>query len=253
MMTDLINEFKYRKITTQEPNDNLAIFFDKNNEENFNNNLFNTLSEENYFNNEENTLLNNKRKKDSKQKARKPHTKYTYDNLKRECKHLVIENVMIFINKKIYEVYNGDVGDGITKKQLVKLNQEQKKNSNAEFNKLFIYKTLKEIFSEKITKRIKILEEDHNKNLIRKLIEEKKEDFESLFNITFIECVQHFIEEKQINELKGLTLFNELREKIINKYKDDGETYYNNLEILLKEFEKRINNSSSKKRKMKSI
>ena len=252
-MIDLINELKYRKITTQEPNDNLTIIFDKNNEENVYNNLFNTSSDDEFFNYEENKLLNNKRKKDSKKKERKPHTKYTYDNLKRECKHLVIENIMTFINKKIYEVYNGDIGDGITKRQLVKLNQEQKKNSNAEFNKLFIYKTLKEILSEKITKKIKILEEDHNKKLIEKLIEEKKNDFASLFNITFIECVQHFIEEKQIKELNGLTLFSELKEKIINKYKDDGETYYNNLEILLKEFEKRINNSSSKKRKMKSI
>ena len=35
----------------------------------------------------------------------KKHTKYSFDNLKRECKHLVIESVLKFINNKISEVY----------------------------------------------------------------------------------------------------------------------------------------------------
>ena len=65
----------------------------------------------------------------------------------------------------------------------MKLNQEQKKNSNVEFNQLFLNKTLKEILSQKITKRIKFYKEDHNKELINQLIEEKKEEFENLFII----------------------------------------------------------------------
>ena len=157
---------------------------------------------------------------------------------------------MTFINKKIFEAYNGNIGYGITKKELVKLNQKQKKNSSAAFNKAFIYKTLKEIFSEKVTKRIKLLGEDHNKELIEKLLEEKKEQFEKLFNVTFIECVEHFVGNKEINELKGLTLFKEIKEKIINKHKEDGENYYNNLEIFMKEYEKRINNATPHKMKL---
>ena len=40
--------------------------------------------------------------------------------------------IMPFINKKIEIVYDGKIGDGLFKKQLLKLNQDQKKNSNQE-------------------------------------------------------------------------------------------------------------------------
>ena len=131
---------------------------------------------------------------------------------------------------------------------MVKLNQSQKKNSDVEFNKSFIYKTLKEILSQKITTKIKFLDGDHNKRVIEKLIEEKKDKFEKLFNVSFIECVDHFIGNKQIYELNGLTLFSELKEQILNEYKEDGGSYYENLKIFLKEFEQRINNAIPRKR-----
>ena len=171
----------------------------------------NTLDEERFFIKEGNQLLGNKRNKDSKEikkKQRKPHNKYTFDNLKRECKHLVIESAKEFINK-----------------------------------------TLKDILSEKITKRIKYYKEDHNKSVIEKVLQEKKDKFENLFNITFIECLEHFIGIKQYNELKGLTVFNECKDKIVKKYKKDGENYYQNLKIFMKEFKERINNAKPRQKK----
>ena len=197
-------------------------------------------------------LLNNKRKKDSNKKVNPKHTKFGYDNLKRVCKHLVIENVLKFINNKIYEVYNGIICDGLFKKELVKLNQFQKKNADVEFNKSFIYKTLKEILSQNITKKIKLLEEDHNKRVIDKIIEEKKDIFEKLFNLTFIECADHFIGNKQIAELNGLIHFSELKGRFLNKYENDGEAFYRNIEIYLKNFENIINNAKSRKKRLNS-
>jgi len=158
---------------------------------------------------------------------------------------------MDFINKKIEIVYDGKIGDGLFKKQLLKLNQDQKKNSNAEFNQLFLSRTLKEILSENITKRIKFYNEDHNKKLIEQLIEEKRDEFESLFNLTFLDCLEHFIGKKKVEELDGLTLFSELKDSILEKYENDGESYYNNLELFMKEFQKKINNSKPRKRKEK--
>ena len=118
----------------------------------------NSTGEERYFINTHNlgnfAQKNLKRPRNTK-KEKKPHTKFSYDNLKRECKHLVIENVMDFINEKINIVYDGNIGEGLFKKQLMKLNQEQKKNSGVEFNQIFLTKTLKEILSQNITKRIK--------------------------------------------------------------------------------------------------
>ena len=200
-------------------------------------------------NNNNNNLLNNKRENDTKKKKQRQHNKFSSDNLKREIKHLAIENLMKFVNEKIREAYNGDIGQGMFKKELFKLNQKQKKNSSAAFNQLFLYMTLKDILSQKITKKIKFYDEDHNKNVINTIISEKKEVFENLFNLTFVECLEHFAGTKQIEELNGLTPFSELKDQIVKKNKEDGESYYQNLAFFLKEFEKRINNAKPRKNK----
>ena len=186
-----------------------------------NQNLSFNSTNEKFFGNSSNSLLKQKRNNFSSIKFREKHTKYSCDNLKRECKHLVIENVMKFINNKIYEVYNGYIDNGLLKKKLFKLNQSQKTNSDVEFNKIFINKTLKEII------------------------------FEKIFNLTFIQCVDHFIENKKIEELNGLTLFSELKKQIINKYENDGESYYENLRLFLKSFENKINRAKSRKKRVK--
>lgn len=196
-------------------------------------------------------FLNNKTKRETNHNSKIKHTKYSYDNLKRECKHLVIENVMKFINNKIYDVYNGNIGEGLNLKKLMKLNQKQKINADVEYNKLFLKKSLKEIFSHNITSKIVIYQADHNKKVINEILLEKKNEFEKLFELTFIQCVEHFIGKKQIEELNGLTLFSELKENIIEKYEDDGETYYENLKIFLKEFEYKINRAKSRKKRIK--
>ena len=190
------------------------------------------------------SLLNKKRKI-------KKHTKFSSDNLKRKCKHLVIESAIDFINKKINDAYNGDIGDGLVKKKLLKLNQSQKKDSHVDFNQKFLHMPLRDILSQKITSKIKYYPEDHNKNLINVLINEKREIFEKIFDISFIECLEHFAGIKNIQILNGLTLFSELNKNIT---KIDEKYYYENLEIYLKEFEKRINEAKprkSKKRKNK--
>ena len=213
-----------------------------------------TIEEEIFF--EANQILGQKRKINFKEiinKPKKPNTKYSCDNMKRACKHLVIESAREFINKKIFEEYNGDIGEGIFIKKLLTLNQKQKKNSKAEFNKVFINRTLKDILSEKITKRIKYHQEDHNERVIEKILKEKKDKFEGLFNITFIECLEHFIEIKQHDELKGLTIFSDCKNKIMNKYEEDGENYYQNLEVFLKGFKERVNNSKLKNKRKTNI
>ena len=185
-----------------------------------------------------------KREKDIIKQSVEKDIKYRFDNLKRECKHLVIENTMNFINDKIYEAYKGNIGIGLIKKKLLKLNQSQKANADAEFNKIFIRKTLKEILSQNI-----FYEQDHNKKLIETLLLEKRENFEKLFNLTFIECLEHFIGDKEIEELNGLTLFTELKDQIIKKHVKEGELYYENLKLFLSDFENKINKAKSRKKR----
>ena len=71
-------------------------------------------------------LINNKREKNTVEESNRKHTKYSYDNLKRECKHLVIENLMKFINEKIYEAYEGNIGNGLAKKKLLMIEFHKK-------------------------------------------------------------------------------------------------------------------------------
>ena len=47
-----------------------------------------------------------------------------------------------------------------------------------------------------------------------------------------------------------MTLFNELKDKITHKYKNDGDTFHQNPEIFLKEFENRINNAKPRKKRI---
>jgi len=218
-------------------------------EEQFNQTLNLITTKEINYSSTENIFINKKRENDIIKHSSEKSTKYRYDNLKRECKHLVIENVMKFINDKIYDEYKGNIGIGLTKKKLMKLNQFQKANTDAEFNKNFIRKTLKEILSQNITKQINFYDQDHNKKIIETVISEKKEKFEKLFNLTFIECVEHFIGDKQIEELNGLTLFTELKDQIIKKHGKEGELYYENLKLFLKDFENKINKAKPRKKR----
>ena len=85
---------------------------------------FPNSGEERYFCKESNQMLHHKRNNYSENGTKKHKSKFTFDNLKRKSKHLVIENAMDFINKKIKEAYNGNIGEGIIKKELVKLKDE---------------------------------------------------------------------------------------------------------------------------------
>ena len=206
---------------------------------------------ERYFAKETKILLNKKR--NNVANNTKKSCRFRNDNLKIKCKRLVIDNVMQFINNKIYKVYKGNIGDGLLIKKLFKLNQSQIINTDVLFNKDFITKTLKDILSQNITNHMTSYDINHNKKVIETIITEKKEEFEQLFNITFIDCLKHFIDNKKIEELNGLTLFSELKEKIISKNIKDGELYYEKLRLFLVGFENVIYKTKPRKKRKKLI
>ena len=59
--------------------------------------------------------------------------------------------------------------------------------------------------------------------------------------------MEHFIGQKKVED--GLTLFSELKDSILEKYENDGESYYNNLELFMKDFKNIINNAKPRKKK----
>ena len=179
------------------------------------------------------------------------HNKFSDDNIRRKCKHIVLYNAMDFINIKISESYNGNIGQGIFLKKLLMLNHEQKSNSNVKYNQDFLEKKLGEIFSENISTRYTSFPADHNKNLINNLINEKDDNkrnyFTNLFNITFIECLKHFRGSETIDELNGLKGYNEA----INEFAKDNENYKECLKYYINNFENIINNKKSRIRTKK--
>jgi len=199
-------------------------------------------------------FLGRKKKGESGNRGR--HSKYSNDKLISKIKHLVLDNTLKFINDKIKEIYNGEINHGIFIKKLLIINKRQISDVSAQFNKEFLNKTLGEIYSENISTRYNKYHPCHNSKLIKVLTSDKDEDkknyFEKLFSITFIECLIHFRGSQKMKELEGLKEFNDIK----TQYEED-ENYLRSLEYFIMNYEEIINNkrarNGNKKEKEKEI
>ena len=212
-----------------------------------------------YINNEKeidksNNLINGnilKQKRIIKKNVTK-HNKYADDNLRRKCRGILLNIVLEYINEKINAIYEGKIGNGILKKELLPLNQFPKKDNTIEFNKNLMYKTLKQIFSGDISTKYSYYLLDHNKEIIFRLLNDKDEKkrnyFKKLFNIKFIQCVEQFNGKKNYDELQGFKLFNDIKHKYEYIYSNEPE-YIDKLEEYLKNFEDIITNKRGRKSK----
>ena len=176
------------------------------------------------------------------------HTKYIFNNIIRKINYLLIDYLRIFINGKIKEIYNNDIGHGLYFKQLLRLNKCLVSHSNIAFNRILLKKTLLDIFSENITSRIKNYPPYKNKKLILELLNEKDDKkrnyFENLFNLTFSDCLEHFTTKRVIEELQGLKTFLDIKNDE-NELKSRGfedKDYLYIFEDRLNNYEKYLNN-----------
>ena len=185
----------------------------------------------------------------------KIHKAYSDENFIRMCKDLVIKSSFDFLNKQIEILYNGNIGKGPLIMQFRKLNKSLISNPNVDFNKNFVTKPLREIFSEDISGKITSVQKDYNKNLINKLLNEKdtfiKNFFCEVLSLRFIDYLNHFIGIKHIDILNGMKCYEDFKEKIQEKYGDDGNEYCKNLEHYLNNFEEIINRKRTRKSKKK--
>jgi hypothetical protein len=240
LLTPLINNFNYFKenekqikVATDDKsrNEKLNKFNVKKNYIDTNNCSYKTLDSKEST--EKNGRLGRKRRNDNTPGF---HNKYSPDNILRKCKHIILSQLMEFINNKIKDIYNGQIGNSIFKKELLTLNKEQKFNSNVIYNQNFLKKNLGDIFSDNISTKYSNFFPDHNKKLIMMLRNEedqnKKNYFEKLFNITFLQCINHFIGIKKVDELNGLKCFSELKYEL-----NEEKEYIDCIEYLLKNYE----------------
>lgn len=259
------------KIVEENLNDNLDTNLELSTKENRVikiNNVNNTYKIENYNffiqgvqifnkkdkNNKEIKKRGRKRKRNDNEsdnnKTLKTHTKFTDDNLTKKSKNIILKYALKFINEKIEEIYQGDIGEGKFKKELKIISQKNKVKSTVNIDKSFLDKNLKDIFSENISGRFNNFPKTYNKTLIESLLneedEEKKSYFIELFNITFSDCLDYFMDNKNNNKkLEGFIKFSSIKESLIQQ---EGKNYIDAFIYFLKNFKNIINNKKSRRR-----
>jgi hypothetical protein len=178
-------------------------------------------------------------------KKKKKHSKYSTDNIIRKIKSYFLIYLLNFINKLIDNKYNGNIGQDILEKQLLKIDN---KKFSSKYDKQLLNKTLEIIFSENISGIYQRYNIDHNKVLIMKLLKEedegKRECFKKLFNLTFIECLKHFRGSEIIEELIGLDSL----DNFLNLFEGDKD-YQENVKYCINNFEEIIGKKRSQKEK----
>ena len=232
------NLFKKKKKSIKKKKENIAenLFIDLNES-------FNQSSEEK----KDKKLLGRKRKDESDDRAK--HNRFADDNSRRKVKRIIISELHNFINEKIYEKYDGDIGEGMNKKKLMKLCQDQISNAKIQFNKDFLNKSLEEIFSQKLSGRITNYDEERNKEIITELKNEQNAEisdyFKGLFNLTFKTCLDYFRDDEvRNNYLEGLKKFSDIKEDF---QETEGKDYTEHIEAYIKKYEIILNNKKPRK------
>ena len=176
------------------------------------------------------------------------HNKYSFDNICRKIKSKVLHFLYLFINDKIVKMKKLSKYK-IKRYTLKKISQKQIVDCHAEFNKDFLQRTLKDIFIVNISTRNKKREADHNKKIIENLLNSEKDVtikdyFNSLFNLSFLDCLKHFRETEKNIVLEGMITFGKCRHSFLN----DDLDYINTFDYYMINYEKVVNNKKSKKR-----
>lgn len=207
--------------------------------------------------------IDNNHKKDNKEKGNiflnkkttetknKKHKKLDDQNMRKECKSILLDCILDFINKKIGELYNITIGNVKNTKLFQNLNQKQISENKIKFNKDFINRTLKDIFSEKIKSRITTFIPFHNLQLVKQLTNEKDIDkrnyFNKFFNLTFLQCLKHFRGSESYEELKGMKLLKDVIDEHLN-----DKNYIEVLKYYFSKYEDILKKKKSRNRRKKS-
>ena len=179
------------------------------------------------------------------------HDKYSYDNVTRKIKTKLFESILTVLNGSIEKVqienpkkYSKKIL--YSKDFFLKVDQEIIKDINVENNKKLLKTQLKDIFSEKVSKKVERYGLDYNRKLVEKIYEEKiQEKTIAILEKTFLECLEHFRGTKFYKELEGLE---KEYKNIIQGFRDCGETddYIEIFEDLVKRFEDYYENKKSR-------
>ena len=164
----------------------------------------------------------------------------------RKIKATLITNLSLFINSLILKIYNGNIGNGIFRKEFFKMVQNQ--IIKGKKDKEFLVKKLEDIFSEDISSKFTLYPKNHNKKLVENLLNEndeiKRDFFKQLFSLTFLDCLKHYRGDVNIEEIQGLKTLDEECKNF-----EDNEEYIELFRKNVFEFEKIIERKKTRNTK----
>ena len=160
------------------------------------------------------------------------------DTLRKNIKRKVLKYSMEFIN------------ENITNKnyRIKKIEPKQVENVKVDFEQIFMYKTLGDIFSAKVSsKYTSIIDpENYNKNRIQKL-RSSNEKLRNIFDITFIGCLEHFFCQSNKEELNGMKTCED--EEISYKNEEEKKDIINYGKVYKEKVSKSIPRRGGKRKK----
>ena len=153
------------------------------------------------------------------------------DSLRKKIKRRVLEYSMEFINKNITN----------KKYRIEKIERKQVEKVKVDFEQNFMYKTLGDIFSAKVSSKLTSIIDPENYNKIRiQKLRSSNEKLRNIFDITFIACLKHFFGQSIKEELIGMRTSEEISYKTEKEKKD--------LINYAKVYEEKVLQSKSRKR-----
>ena len=175
------------------------------------------------------------------------HDKFYHDNLIRKSKRAILESLRKCINnslKKICKYNNRNYN-----RQLLIINHQQIFKAKVDYNKAFINKKIKDIFSDDISSKYKRYSREHNRKLIHDLLNDEDEiirkKYQKIFNLTFLDCLKTFRGDIFIDVLDGLIKIDEFCESLKNK-DEDNEQYIEEFRVFIQNYENIIQSKYSR-------
>ena len=117
------------------------------------------------------------------------------DTIRKKLKRLVLKYSLEFINANIPK----------KKYAIKKIESNQVKKTKVDFEQMFMYKTLGDIFSSKVSRKYTSVINPENYNKIRiNYFKSRDGKLRHIFNLEFIECLNHFIGKDTKEVLAGM-------------------------------------------------
>jgi hypothetical protein len=164
------------------------------------------------------------------------------DNEIKKGRNILLNSIFRFVNKKIRIIFNNDIGKGISIKQFVKISKKELNHSNVEFDKNYLNTKLKEIFSGDISGKFTNFLINKNEKLLQNLI--KIDYFKELFELTFLQCIEHINGTKFIPLLEG---FETIDEMLLNEENKLNENDIENYKYIIVNYKQCVENKFSRK------